>query len=131
MTARFNVAIGELQNRFGTALSTNLTIRQQHAHTMTWLDNEPADAVLTVASKEDVADAVKICHAHGMPIIAFGMGSSLEGQLNAPHGGLCIDMSQMNAMLQVDGEDLTATVQAGVTREALNQYLRDTGLFSP
>lgn len=129
MTARFNVAIGELQNRFGAALSTNLTIRQQHAHTMTWLDNEPADAVLTVASKEDVADAVKICHAHGMPIIAFGMGSSLEGQLNAPHGGLCIDMSQMNAILQVNGEDLTATVQAGVTREALNQYLRDTGLF--
>lgn len=131
MTARFNVAIGELQNRFGAALSTNLTIRQQHAHTMTWLDNEPADAVLTVASKEDVADAVKICHAHGMPIIAFGMGSSLEGQLNAPHGGLCIDMSQMNAILQVNGEDLTATVQAGVTREALNQYLRDTGLFFP
>lgn len=64
-----------------------------------------------------------------MPIIAFGMGSSLEGQLNAPHGGLCIDMSQMNAILQVNGEDLTATVQAGVTREALNQYLRDTGLF--
>lgn len=62
-----------------------------------------------------------------MPIIAFGMGSSLEGQLNAPHGGLCIDMSQMNAILQVNGEDLTATVQAGVTREALNQYLRDTG----
>ena len=68
---------------------------------------------------------------NSMPIIAFGMGSSLEGQLNAPHGGLCIDMSQMNAILQVNGEDLTATVQAGVTREALNQYLRDTGLFPP
>ncbi|MFW2176961.1 MULTISPECIES: FAD-binding oxidoreductase [unclassified Moraxella] len=128
---RFAEAINELQARFGSQLSTNLTVRQQHAHTMSWLPNEPADAVLTAHNKHDVADAVKICNAHKMPVIAFGIGSSLEGQLNAPHGGLSIDMSAMDEVLQVNEEDLTATVQAGVTRELLNQYLRNTGLFFP
>lgn len=131
MSIRFSNAIHELKIRFGDALSTNITTRRQHAHTMTWLDNEPADAVLMVSNKYEVVDAVKICHAHQMPVIAFGVGSSLEGQLNAPHGGLCIDMSQMNEILQINSEDLTATVQAGVTREALNHYLKDTGLFFP
>lgn len=98
---------------------------------MSWLPNEPADAVLTAYTKHDVADAVKICNRYQMPVIAFGVGSSLEGQLNAPHGGLCIDMSAMDSVIEVNAEDLTATVQAGVTREFLNQYLRDTGLFFP
>ena len=66
-----------------------------------------------------------------MPVVALGIGSSLEGQLNAAQGGVCIDMSQMDQVLEVSAEDLTATVQAGVTREALNHYLRDTGLFFP
>lgn len=128
---RFHDAITALCERFGDQLSTNLTTRQQHAHTMTWLDNEPADAVLMAKDKYDVADAVKICHEYQMPVIAFGIGSSLEGQVNAPQGGLCIDMSQMDQVVAVNEEDLTATVQAGVTREALNQYLRATGLFFP
>ena len=72
MTARFNVAIGELQNRFGAALSTNLTIRQQHAHTMTWLDNEPADAVLTVASKEDVPMRSRFATLMACPSLPLG-----------------------------------------------------------
>ncbi|UNU73965.1 FAD-binding protein [Moraxella nasovis] len=131
MSHRFIEAIDKLTQRFGDKLSTNMTVRVQHAHTMTWLDNEPSDAVLSVMDKYEVSDAIKICQEYGMPVIAFGMGSSLEGQLNAPRGGLCIDMSQMNAIVQVNNEDLTATVQAGVTREALNQYLRDTGLFFP
>ncbi|ELA08806.1 D-lactate dehydrogenase [Moraxella macacae 0408225] len=129
--ARFADAIADLQTRFDKQLSTNLTTRKQHAHTMTWLKNQPADAVLTVNDKFDISDAIKICNKHKMPVIAFGIGSSLEGQLNAPKGGLCIDMSQMNAVVAVNEEDLTATVQAGVTREQLNQYLRATGLFFP
>ena len=128
---RFEQAIAQLQVRFGSQLSTNLTVREQHAHTMSWLANEPADAVLTAHDKYDVADAVKICHAYKMPVIAFGTGSSLEGQLNAPQGGLCIDMSAMDEVLHVNEADLTATVQAGVTREFLNHYLRNTGLFFP
>nr|WP_313062202.1 FAD-linked oxidase C-terminal domain-containing protein [Moraxella sp. CTOTU49097] len=127
----FSQAINALQARFGNQLSTNLTIREQHAHTMSWLPNEPADAVLTAHNKHDVADAVKICNEYKMPVIAFGVGSSIEGQLNAPHGGLCIDMSAMTEILQVNEADLTATVQAGVTREQLNHYLRMTGLFFP
>ncbi|WP_227430629.1 FAD-binding oxidoreductase [Psychrobacter sp. I-STPA6b] len=124
-------AIELLKQRFGNQLSTNMTVREQHGHTMTWLPNQPPDAVLTVKNKQEVSEAVKICHEHDMPVIAFGIGSSLEGHLNAPHGGLCIDMHQMDEILQVNNEDLTVTVQPGVTREQLNHYLRDTGLFFP
>ncbi|WFF37896.1 FAD-binding protein [Moraxella nasibovis] len=131
MTERFSTAIDELKAKFGKALSTNLTMRTQHAHTMSWLAPEPPDAVLMATDKQQISEAVKICNAHKMPVIAFGVGSSLEGQLNAPQGGLCIDMSQMNEVVRIDAEDLTATVQAGVTREQLNEALRHTGLFFP
>ncbi len=124
-------AIAALQTRFGKQLSLNQTVREQHGHTMTWLANQPPDAVLTVQDKHEVAAAVEICNQYQMPVIAFGIGSSLEGQLNAPYGGLCIDMHTMDAILQVNNEDLTVTVQPGVTREQLNHYLRDTGLFFP
>lgn len=126
-----SLAIAALQERFGKQLSVNSTVREQHGHTMTWLANQPPDAVLTVQDKQEVAAAVEICHQYEMPVIAFGIGSSLEGQLNAPYGGLCIDMHAMDAILQVHNEDLTVTVQPGVTREQLNHYLRDTGLFFP
>lgn len=127
----YGTAIADLKIRFGQQLSTNTAVCEQHGHTMTWLANQPPDAVLTVQDKHDVAAAVEICNQHHMPVIAFGIGSSLEGQLNAPFGGLCIDMHAMDAILQVNNEDLTVTVQPGVTREQLNHYLRDTGLFFP
>lgn len=127
----YDEALQKLEALFGSQLSTNLTLRQQHAHTMTWLENQPADAVLMARDKQDVAKAVAICNEYQMPVIAFGIGSSLEGQLNAPYGGLCIDMSEMNEVIQVNNEDLTVTVEPGVTREQLNHYLRDTGLFFP
>ena len=127
----YSAAIADLKIRFGQQLSTNTAVCEQHGHTMTWLANQPPDAVLTVQDKHDVAAAVEICNQHHMPVIAFGIGSSLEGQLNAPFGGLCIDMHTMDAILQVNNEDLTVTVQPGVTREQLNHYLRDTGLFFP
>lgn len=131
MNERFSEAIAKLSQTFGKALSTNPTVRQQHAHTMSWIETEAPDAVLTVTNKQQISEAVKICNAHKMPIIAFGTGSSLEGQLNAPHGGLCIDMSQMTNIISINAEDLTATVEAGVTREQLNEALRHTGLFFP
>ncbi len=127
----YSAAITDLKIRFGQQLSTNTAVCEQHGHTMTWLANQPPDAVLTVQDKHDVAAAVEICNQYHMPVIAFGIGSSLEGQLNAPFGGLCIDMHTMDAILQVNNEDLTVTVQPGVTREQLNHYLRDTGLFFP
>ncbi|GAF57004.1 LOW QUALITY PROTEIN: D-lactate dehydrogenase, cytochrome c-dependent [Psychrobacter sp. JCM 18901] len=107
----YSEAITALQERFGKQLSVNATVREQHGHTMTWLANQPPDAVLIVQDKQEVAAAVEICHQHQMPVIAFGIGSSLEGQLNAPYGGLCIDMHAMDAILQVNNEDLTVTVQ--------------------
>lgn len=127
----YGTAIADLKIRFGQQLSTNTAVCEQHGHTMTWLANQPPDAVLTVQDKHDVAAAIEICNQHHMPVIALGIGSSLEGQLNAPFGGLCIDMHAMDAILQVNNEDLTVTVQPGVTREQLNHYLRDTGLFFP
>lgn len=126
-----SAAISALQTQFGQQLSINTAVREQHGHTMTWLTNQPPDAVLTAHDKHDVATAIAICNDYQMPVIAFGIGSSLEGQLNAPFGGLCIDMHVMDAILRVDNEDLTVTVQPGVTREQLNHYLRDTGLFFP
>lgn len=130
-TPDYSAAITALKDKFAEQLSTNKTVCAQHAHTMTWLAPQPPSAVLTAYTKEDVASAVAICNQFKMPVIAFGTGSSLEGQLNAPQGGLCIDMNAMNAILQVNSDDLTVTVQPGVTREQLNHYLRDTGLFFP
>ena len=80
---------------------------------------------------EEVSDIVKVCAAHKVPIIAFGTGTSLEGHVNAPAGGICIDLMQMDEVLEVNADDLDCRVQPGVTREALNTYLRDKGLFFP
>lgn len=74
---------------------------------------------------------VRICAQHKVPMVPFGVGSSLEGQVNAAHGGISIDFTRMDKVLEVNAEDLDCAVQPGVTREALNTYLRDTGLFFP
>ena len=116
---------------FGNRLVTSQAVREQHGHILTWTPNQPPDAVVFAQSTEDVAEAVKICAARGVPVIAFGTGTSLEGHTNAPYGGVSIDLSQMNAILDVHAEDLDCVVQPGVTRKALNEYLRDTGLFFP
>ena len=104
---------------------------EQHAHTTTGLESQIPDGVVFAQSTEEVSRIVAICHEHGVPVIAFGTGSSLEGQLNAPYGGISIDLSGMNTIVEVCAEDLNCTVQAGVTRKQLNDYLRDTGLFFP
>ena len=126
-----SVAIQLLAQRFGERFSSAAAVREQHAHTTTWLPNQAPDAVIFAHSTEEVAEAVRICAEHKVPVIAFGTGSSLEGHVNAPAGGICIDMSQMDKVLQVNAEDLDCTVQAGVTRTRLNEHLRDTGLFFP
>lgn len=120
-----------LAQRFGERFNRSEALRRQHAHTTTWLPTQAPDGVVFVRSTEEVAEIVKICAEHGVPIIPFGTGSSLEGHVNAPAGGISVDLSQMNAVLEVHGEDLDCHVQAGVTRKQLNEYLRDTGLFFP
>ena len=124
-------AVGILKQQFGDRLQASQTIREQHAHTTTWLENQPPDAVVFARSTEDVSDIVKVCATHKVPVIAFGTGTSLEGHVNAAAGGISIDLSQMDQVVEVHAEDLDCVVQPGVTRKALNEYLRDTGLFFP
>lgn len=123
--------IGILKQRFGDRLQTGAAVREQHGHTTTWIANQPPDAVVFAQSTAEVADIVRACAAHRVPVIAFGTGTSLEGHVNAPAGGICVDLGQMNAILAVHGEDLDCVVQPGVTREQLNTHLRDQGLFFP
>jgi D-lactate dehydrogenase (cytochrome) len=124
-------AVGILRQRFGPRFQTGRDVRDQHAHTTTYIPTQAPDGVLFAESAEDVQEVVRVCGDHRVPVIAFGTGSSLEGHVNAPGGGISVDMSRMDKVLSVNAEDLDATVEAGVTREALNAYLRDTGLFFP
>ena len=131
MNTKFTTARDALATRFAANLQTGLAIRQQHANTLTWLPSAPPDAVLFAETVQDVIDAVAICRAHKLPIIPFGAGTSLEGHVNAPYGGLCLDLSRLNRILAVNDSDLDAEVEAGVTRTQLNDHLRDRGLFFP
>jgi D-lactate dehydrogenase (cytochrome) len=117
--------------RFKDRFQTGAAICAQHGATATWIENQPPNAVIFIESTSEVVDAVKLCAEAGVPIIPYGAGSSLEGQLNAPRGGVSIDLSRMNAILSVNTEDMDCVVQPGVTRSRLNYYLRDTGLFFP
>jgi len=124
-------AIGILKQQFGDRLQTGESIREQHGHTTTWIDNQPPDAVVFPHSTEEVSQIVKTCAAHKVPVIPYGTGTSLEGHVNAPAGGISVDVGQMNQILAVHAEDLDCVIQPGVTREDLNTYLRDQGLFFP
>ncbi|MCF1503421.1 FAD-binding protein [Afifella sp. H1R] len=124
-------ALDILAQRFGERFSTSAAVREQHGHTTTWITNQPPDGVVFVHSTEEVAEVVRVCAEHHVPIIPFGTGSSLEGHLNAPAGGVSIDLSAMNRILAVHPEDLDCVVEPGVTRKQLNEHLRDTGLFFP
>jgi D-lactate dehydrogenase (cytochrome) len=129
--AAIETAIGILKQQFGERLQTGAAIREQHGHTTTWLRNQPPDAVAFAQSTQEVSEIVKVCATHEVPVIPFGTGTSLEGHVNAPAGGICVDLMQMNKVLAVHDGDLTCTVQPGVTREDLNTHLRDKGLFFP
>ena len=124
-------ALGILKQRFGEKFQTGQSVREQHGHTTTWIENQPPDGVVWPQNTREVSEIVKICAAHEVPVIGFGVGTSLEGHLNAPAGGISVDFGQMNQVLAVHSEDLDAVVQPGVTREQLNTHLRDQGLFFP
>ncbi len=124
-------AIAVLRQRLGDRLQTGEALRRQHAHTLTWLPNQPPDAVLWPTSTEEVQDIVQIASAHRVPLIPFGAGTSLEGHINAPHGGLSLDFGRMDRVLAVNERDLDCVVEAGVSRKKLNDHLRDMGLFFP
>ncbi len=123
--------LAELAARFGDRLTENASVRAAHGRGEGFHAVQAPDAVVFPRSTEEVAEIVRACGRRGVPVIAYGAGTSLEGGVTAPHGGVCIDLSGMDAIVEVRPEDLDCTVQAGVTREALNSYLRDLGLFFP
>ncbi|MGV1914595.1 FAD-binding oxidoreductase [Rhizobium sp. 22-785-1] len=120
-----------LKHDLGDKFQTGQSFREQHSHTTTYLTTQLPDGVAFVESADDVKAVVKACAKHKVPVIPFGTGSSLEGQVNAPSGGISIDFSRMNRIIELNAEDLDVTVEPGVNREQLNTYLRDTGLFFP
>ncbi len=121
----------ELSQLLGERFTTSEHERQQHGKDESSLKPMPPDAVCYPLSTEEVSAIVKLCRAHHAPIIPFGAGSSLEGHIFAPRGGISVDLSRMNAILRVSAEDLDCTVQAGVTRQQLDKHLRPKGLFFP
>ncbi|KAA2235517.1 FAD-binding oxidoreductase [Salinarimonas soli] len=120
-----------LQAAFGNRVVTSLAVRQQHANTLTWVENQPPDVVVYPQTTEEVAQVVRLCAEHRVPIIPFGTGTSFEGHTNAPFGGVSVDTSMMKAVVAVHAEDLDCVVEPGVTRKQLNEHLRDMGLFFP
>ena len=123
--------IAALTAAFGNRVVTSQSVREQHGNTLTWVPNQPPDAVVYPQNTSDVQKIVRICAQHGVPVIPFGVGTSLEGHVNAPAGGVSIDFRDMNKVLAVHAEDLDCVVEPGITRKALNENLRDQGLFFP
>src|SRR5579872_6568023 len=123
--------IAALKQRLGDRLSTSAAVCAQHGKDESYHEPHAPDAVAFATSADEVAAIVSLCGEYKTPVIAFGTGTSLEGHVAALNGGVCIDVSQMNRVLRVSAEDLDCTVEAGVTRKQLNEYLRDTGLFFP
>jgi len=123
--------LAALRERFGERCSTATAVREQHGRDESTYPVTPPEAVVFCESTDDVAAVVTLAAEHAVPVIPFGVGSSLEGHLLAVQGGVSVDVSRMNRIVQVNPEDLTVTVQAGVTREQLNREIKDTGLFFP
>jgi D-lactate dehydrogenase (cytochrome) len=124
-------AVTDLQRLFGNRAVTSTAVREQHGHTLTWSPNQPPDVVVYPQSTEEVVAVVRLCAGYGMPIVPFGTGTSLEGHVNAPYGGVSVDTSLMKRVLAVHDEDLDCVIEPGVTRKELNEHLRDRGLFFP
>jgi D-lactate dehydrogenase (cytochrome) len=129
--AAVKAVISALTAKFGNRLVTSQAVREQHANTTTWIANEPPDAVVFPQASDEVQDVVRICAERRVPVIPFGTGTSLEGHVNAPYGGVSIDFRDMNHVLAVNAQDLDCVVEPGITRKQLNEHLRDQGLFFP
>ena len=123
--------IDALQSRFGAQCSLAQAVREQHGRDEGSLQAPPPSAVVFAESTRDVADALALANQYEVPVIPYGAGSSLEGHLLAVQGGISIDVGRMNRVLSINADDLTVTVQPGITRKQLNEAIKDTGLFFP
>jgi D-lactate dehydrogenase (cytochrome) len=123
--------LARIREVVGDRLTTAMAVREHHGTDSSWHEPHPPEAVVFAHSTDEISRIVRICNETRTPIIPFGTGTSMEGHITAPHGGVCIDVSEMNKILAVHAEDLDATVQPGVTRKQLNTHLRDTGLMFP
>ena len=124
-------ALDELRALFGDRLTTAKALLDRHGQDESYHLPHPPDAVVFAHSTDEVVAAVRVCTRHRLAVMPFGAGTSLEGNIAALQGGLCLDMSGMNRVLELSTEDMDVRVEAGVTRKQLNEYLRDTGLFFP
>jgi D-lactate dehydrogenase (cytochrome) len=124
-------AVAEIRELIGDRLSTAPAVRESHGKDQTWNPGAPPDAVAFVHDTSEVQKIVAICGKYGTPVIPYGTGTSLEGHFTAPFGGISIDLSAMNRILEVNAADLDCRVEAGVTRKQLNTHLRDQGVFFP
>jgi D-lactate dehydrogenase (cytochrome) len=131
VSSSFSDASPEFEAAFAKRFSSGSSVREQHGHDEGHLPAQPPDGVVYPETTEEVSRALRICHQHRIPVIPYGVGTSLEGQVMASQGGLCVDLSRLNRILEVHPEDLDARLEAGVTRRQLNHHLRDTGLFFP
>lgn len=127
--AQFLAALTDLTSE--DRVSTSKALCEQHGTDESYHSPKAPDVVVFTLSTKEVSNIVKLCADHKIPVIPYGTGTSLEGHIAALHGGVCIDLSQMTEIMEVRAEDLDVTIQAGVTRKTLNEYLRDTGLFFP
>jgi len=124
--------VAELKALLGAErVSTSPAVREHHGKDESYFPYAPPDAVVFARTTEEVRDVVNICRRHRVPMIPYGVGTSLEGHILAVQGGVSIDLSQMNRVLAVHEQDLDAVVQAGVTRKQLNEFIKHTGLFFP
>jgi D-lactate dehydrogenase (cytochrome) len=125
------VVLAQLREKFGERLTEAESVRVQHGNQLSEVSNQPPDAVVFPETTDEVAEAVRVCAANRVAIIPFGVGSSFEGHVNAPFGGVSIDTSRMKRIIAVHADDLDCVIEAGVTRTELNRHLRDSGLFFP
>lgn len=129
--AKLTSALEELKALFGDRFSQSESVLLSHGKGESWHVPQLPDCVCFAESTEEVAAIVRVCAKYNIPVVPFGVGTSLEGQTLAPCGGVSIDLSKMNEILEVNASDMDCRVQAGVTRKQLNTWLRDTGLFFP
>ncbi len=130
-TASGDRVAADLRAILGDRVSTSAAVRAHHGKDASYHAPHDPDFVAFPRSTDEVAEIVRVCAHHRVPVVPYGAGTSLEGQISALEGGVCIDLGQMNEIVQVNADDMDATVQAGVTRKQLNHHLRDTGLFFP